>query len=73
VGRRVRRRPLRQTAAGRKPKNGDPRGASASLGPTPEALVASIERVEYDAERVGVEVRRAGLPAEYADKLPAAA
>ena len=57
-----------------KPKDGDPRAAFALLeaGPQIEA-VASIERVAYDAEAVAREVAAAGLPAEYAEKLVAAA
>jgi putative phosphoesterase len=52
-----------------KPKDGDPRGAFAVL--TAEAV--TIERVGYDAELVAAEVRDAGLPAEFADKLLVAA
>jgi putative phosphoesterase len=57
-----------------KPKDGDPRAAFAILeaGPRTE-VVASIERVAYDAEAVAGEVAAAGLPAEYAEKLVAAA
>ena len=33
----------------------------------------TIERVDYDAEAVAAEVRAAGLPAEFADKLLLAA
>jgi hypothetical protein len=33
----------------------------------------AIERVAYDAERTAAEVRAAGLPDEYADKLVIAA
>jgi hypothetical protein len=33
----------------------------------------TIERVSYDAEQVAAEVRAAGLPGEYADKLLLAA
>jgi len=56
-----------------KPKDGDPRGAFAILTATSDAIAATIERVDYDAERVADEVRNAGLPAEYAEKLLAAA
>ena len=56
-----------------KPKDGDPRGAFALLRATDRGVVATIERVEYDADRVAREVRAAGLPGEYADKLLAAA
>jgi hypothetical protein len=34
---------------------------------------ATIERFTYDADRVAAEVRRAGLPGEFADKLLIAA
>jgi hypothetical protein len=34
---------------------------------------ATIERFEYDAEAVAAEVRAAGLPPEFVDKLVAAA
>ena len=50
-----------------KPKDGDPRAAFAVLRPA--ALEVTIERVTYDAGTVVEEVRSAGLPAEYADKL----
>jgi diadenosine tetraphosphatase ApaH/serine/threonine PP2A family protein phosphatase len=56
-----------------KPKDGDPRAAFAILeggDPHPEVI---IERVPYDAKAVAREVREAGLPEEYADKLVAAA
>jgi putative phosphoesterase len=56
-----------------KPKDGDPRGAFATLTAEPERLAVTIERVAYDADRVAAEVRDAGLPAEYANKLIAAA
>jgi putative phosphoesterase len=57
-----------------KPKDGDPRAAFALLELDQEGdVVASIERVPYDAEAVAREVAAAGLPAEYADKLVAAA
>jgi putative phosphoesterase len=56
-----------------KPKDGDPRGAFAVLTAEPDQLAVTIERVAYDADRVAAEVRAAGLPAEYADKLLAAA
>jgi putative phosphoesterase len=52
-----------------KPKDGDTRGAFAVL--TAEAV--TIERVGYDAELVAADVRDAGLPAEFADKLLVAA
>jgi diadenosine tetraphosphatase ApaH/serine/threonine PP2A family protein phosphatase len=57
-----------------KPKDGDPRGAFAVLEDRDDApLSVRIERVAYDAEAVAREVAAAGLPAEYADKLLAAA
>ncbi|HME04721.1 MAG TPA: metallophosphoesterase family protein [Solirubrobacteraceae bacterium] len=52
-----------------KPKDADPRAAFAVLRPEAAALAVTIERVPYDAERVAREVREAGLPAEYAEKL----
>jgi len=52
-----------------KPKDGDPRGAFAVLRPDADGVDASIERVAYDAESVAAEVRAAGLPGEFADKL----
>ena len=57
-----------------KPKDGDPRGAFAVLDLDDAGQVhARIERVAYDVEPVAREVVAAGLPAEYADKLLAAA
>jgi putative phosphoesterase len=56
-----------------KPKDGDPRSAFAVLEPGADAVRVTIERVAYDAERVAEEVREAGLPAEFADKLLVAA
>lgn len=57
-----------------KPKDGDPRASFAllELDATGE-VSASIERIAYDADAVAREVAAAGLPAEYADKLLAAA
>ncbi len=52
-----------------KPKDGDPRGAFAVLRATVEGVDVSIERVDYDAEAVAAEVREAGIPGEFADKL----
>jgi putative phosphoesterase len=52
-----------------KPKDGDPRGAFAVLDGTSGKVQVSIERVEYDADAVAAEVRGAGLPGEFADKL----
>ena len=56
-----------------KPKDGDPRGAFAILTATSDGIVAQIERVAYDAQTVAAQVREAGLPPEYADKLLIAA
>ena len=56
-----------------KPKDGDPRGAFAVLRPAGNTLEVTIERVAYDADAVAEEVRRAGLPGEYAEKLLIAA
>jgi putative phosphoesterase len=56
-----------------KPKDGDPRGAFAILAATADDVEVTIERVDYDAEAVAREVAGAGLPAEFAGKLLAAA
>jgi putative phosphoesterase len=56
-----------------KPKDGDPRGAFAVLDARSGRLEVSIERVAYNAETVAAEVRAAGLPEEFADKLLVAA
>lgn len=56
-----------------KPKDGDPRGAFAVLTPNGESVDVSIERIAYDADAVAAEVRAAGLPGEFADKLLLAA
>ena len=56
-----------------KPKDGDPRGAFAVLTDAGDRVDVTIERVAYDADAVAEEVRRAGLPGEYADKLLTAA
>jgi putative phosphoesterase len=56
-----------------KPKDGDPRAAFAVLRPGARHAEVTIERVGYDADAVAREVAAAGLPAEYADKLVAAA
>ena len=56
-----------------KPKDGDPRGAFAILRATPNGVDVTNERVEYDSDAVAAEVREAGLPEEFADKLVAAA
>ncbi len=52
-----------------KPKDGDPRGAFAVLRPAGQTVEVTIERVAYDADAVADDVRRAGLPAEFADRL----
>jgi putative phosphoesterase len=56
-----------------KPKDGDARGAFAVLDASTGRLEVSIERVAYDAEAVAAEVRAAGLPGEFTDKLLVAA
>jgi putative phosphoesterase len=56
-----------------KPKDGDPRGAFAVLRDAGDGVEVRIERVAYDAEAVAAQVRDAGLPAEFADKLLVAA
>jgi predicted phosphodiesterase len=56
-----------------KPKDGDPRGAFAILRPAAGTVDVTIERTAYDVEAVADEVRAAGLPAEFADKLLAGA
>jgi putative phosphoesterase len=56
-----------------KPKDGDPRGAFVVLDASADELRVTIERVGYDAEAVAADVRAAGLPDEYADKLLIAA
>lgn len=57
-----------------KPKDGDPRGAFAVLDLDERGDVhARIERVAYDADAVAAQVRDAGLPGEFADKLLLAA
>ena len=56
-----------------KPKDGDPRGAFAVLRPAGRSVAVTIERIAYDADAVATEVRAAGLPGEFADKLLLAA
>jgi putative phosphoesterase len=56
-----------------KPKDGDPRGAFAVLRAGTNGVEVTIERVSYDADAVAAEVREAGLPDEFADKLLVAA
>jgi putative phosphoesterase len=55
-----------------KPKDGNPRGAFAILESVDGRVVASIERVPYDAEAVAREIEAVGLPSEFATKLVAA-
>lgn len=55
-----------------KPKDGDPRTAFAVLELAGDRVVASIERVPYDAAAVAREVEAVGLPGEFAAKLVAA-
>ena len=52
-----------------KPKDGDPRGAFAVLSPSDSGVQVRIERVSYDVQAVAAEVREAGLPAAFADRL----
>ena len=56
-----------------KPKDGDPRVAFAVLRPAADGVEVTIERVDYDADAVAEQVRQAGLPVEFADKLLLAA
>jgi putative phosphoesterase len=56
-----------------KPKDGDPRAAFALLELVGDQVLATIERVPYDAVAVAREVRAVGLPGELADRLVAAA
>jgi protein-tyrosine-phosphatase len=56
-----------------KPKDGDPRGAFTLLEAGTETVKVTIERVAYYADAVAAEVRAAGLPTEFADKLVLAA
>ena len=55
------------------PRTAIARGAFAVLEAGGVGVEVTIERVEYDAEAVAAEVRAAGLPGEYADKLLVAA
>lgn len=52
-----------------KPIDGDPRRVLAILTPGIESAEVTIERVAHDAAAVADEVRRAGFPGEFADKL----
>jgi len=56
-----------------KPKDGDPRGAFAILTAGTDSVEVTIERIDYDYDAVAAEIREAGLPAEFADKLVLAA
>jgi putative phosphoesterase len=56
-----------------KPKDGDPRAAFALLEEEGGRVVASIERVAYDAPAASREVAEVGLPSEFAEKLVLAA
>src|SRR3954454_8177268 len=56
-----------------KPKDGDPRAGFAILVEAGGSLDVTIQRVEYDTEAAARDVAAAGLPAEYAEKLLAAA
>jgi putative phosphoesterase len=56
-----------------KPKDGDPRAAFALLDEQDGRVVASIERVPYDAAAASREVAEVGLPGEFAEKLVLAA
>jgi hypothetical protein len=73
VGARIRRCAVCQLRLGWQPKDGDPRGAFAVLEIDGAHFKVTIERVEYDAEAVAEEARRAGLPGELAHKLVLAA
>ena len=56
-----------------KPKDGDPRGAFAVLEPAPAASTSRSSASTTTPTRSPREVRAAGLPAEFADKLLIAA
>ncbi|MDQ3645070.1 MAG: metallophosphatase family protein [Actinomycetota bacterium] len=56
-----------------KPKDGDPRAAFVVLSPAADGVAVNVERVAYDAGAVARELADVGLPAEFADKLVAAA
>lgn len=55
-----------------KPKDGDPRACWIELRPAEQSVEVVVHRVDYDSETVADEVRAAGLPGEFADKLVAA-
>lgn len=73
MGPRLPRRAVHQLWVGRQTQRRRPRGAFTILTATPDGIAAQIERVAYDAQTVAGQVREAGLPAEYADKLLLAA
>jgi putative phosphoesterase len=52
-----------------KPKDGDPRACWIELRPAATFVDVIQHRVDYDAAAVADEVRAAGLPAEFAEKL----
>lgn len=56
-----------------KPKDGDPRACWIELRPAAEFVEVVQHRVGYDSATVADEVRSAGLPGEFADKLVLAA
>ncbi|MCW3013767.1 MAG: Phosphodiesterase family [Solirubrobacterales bacterium] len=56
-----------------KPKDGDPRACWIELQTAPTYVRVIQHRVDYDAAAVADEVRAAGLPGEFADKLVKAA
>lgn len=55
-----------------KPKDGDPRAGWLELRPAEQFVEVVMHRVDYDAATVAEQVRAAGLPGEFADKLVAA-
>jgi putative phosphoesterase len=56
-----------------KPKDGDPRAGWLELRAVERDVEAIMHRVPYDADAVAAQVRAAGLPGEFADKLLLAA
>lgn len=52
-----------------KPKDGDPRAGWLELRAADTYVDVEMHRVQYDADTVADELREAGLPAEFADKL----
>ena len=73
MGARARGRPFVNCDSIGKPKDGDPRGAFAVLQAGDRGVMATIERVAYDADAVARDVAAVGLPSEFADRLVAAA